>query len=413
MKTRRRRTSFFTALLSALLLHTAAPPLPAGYAHPEGMVTVYFPNWNIYSYEGCQVKDLPWDRLDRIYHAFWKITETKDGYSIISPDPWADTDASNPKAHFPQYERLSAQYPDTEILLSVGGWTYSGLFSEMALTKESRASFIQSCLDFLSANPCFDGIDLDWEYPGVHRSASASDEGSPVAGDDWTNYPLLLKELRTALDQQFGPGQKLLTVCAAGGVGTLRKQDYPTLHPYVDAINLMTYDLTSSSNRTAHHSPLYGPDSADTAVQYMLTLGIPADKLFIGTPLYNHGWKGIDLDRAHLIGSAANGKNHGGTMLWRTLQQFEAQSKPASIPGWHKGYDEDAAAAYLWNDDPHSPYYRNFLSYESARSLQKKLNYILEKGLGGIIVWQSGGDDHASDYPMITQMYRGLHSQKD
>lgn len=375
-------------------------------------VSVYFPNWNVYSQDYAQVKHLPWDRIDRIYHAFWKIEKNGNNYVICSSDPWADTDPGNDKGHFAQYAQYAARFPHTEILLSIGGWTYSGLFSEMALTKEHRSGFINSCIDTLQAYPFLDGIDLDWEYPGVARKGSGKDEGNPVKGDDYTNYTLLLKEMREAFDRAFGIGEKKITVCAAGGLGNLKKQDYSSLHPYVDAINLMTYDLVSPNNVTSHHSPLYGQDSADTAVKYLLSCSVPAEKIFIGTPLYNHGWK-LANPKKPAVGAAVSGKNHGGTMLWEALKKYENSAVPDGMPGWHTGYDEAAQAAYLWNDNPNSSHYGSFLSYESTRSLEAKLNYITDSQLGGIIVWQAGGDDASADWPMISRMHKRFSVQND
>ena len=73
------------------------------------------------------------------------------------------------------------------------------------------------------------------------------------------------------------------------------------------------------------------------------------------------------------------------------------------------GYDEKAAAAYLWNDDSASPDYGLFYTYDSARSLDAKLAYIRAYSLGGIIVWQIHGDSAGEDWPMITRMRNGLH----
>lgn len=395
-------------LLCSLLLYALPLAGSTGSAAAEGTVTVYFANWNIYQDDDSQVRYLPWDRLDRIHHAFWKIAPDGGGFALVPTDPWADLDPNNAKAHFPQYADCAARYPQVEILLSVGGWTCSGYFSQMALTKESRDSFIQSCLAVLTEYPFLDGLDLDWEYPGVARKGSGSDEGCPVLGDDFNNYTLLLKELRAALDGRFGAGKKKLTVCAGASEQILGKQDYASVHPYVDAVNLMTYDMTGSySAVTGHHSPLYGPVSADQAVRYLRNLGVPASKIAIGTPLYCHGWKNVDLSGS-IVGASASGKNKGGTMVWKDIAGFESAAVEGQ-PGWHAGYDEPAQAAYLWNDDPSSSYYRNFLTYESSRSLDAKLSYIRERGLGGIIVWQSGGDDGAAGWPMLTQMARALH----
>lgn len=370
-------------------------------------LTVYFPNWNVYSDSQNQVKYLPWDRLGSVNHAFWKIEPRDGGYPIVSTDPWADTDESNPKAHFPQYAECVKKYPGVKILLSIGGWTCCGYFSEMCLTRESRASFIESCLATLETYPFLSGLDIDWEYPGEARSGGSGDEGNPVKGDDKTNYTLLLKELRQALDSRFGKGEKQLTVCASGSTGTLSKQDYEALFPYVDRINLMTYDMAGSWNSsTGHHTALYGSGSADTAVKYLQNQGVPASKIAIGTPLYSHGWKMKSLNGGAVGAPAQNLSNDEKT--WRSLYTLEQKAVADGTPGWHAGYDENAQAAYLWNDDPASKDYLTFYTYESTRSLYAKLTYINVHSLGGLIVWQVHGDSPALGWPMITQMWRGL-----
>lgn len=380
--------------------------LPA-QAKADRLLTVYYPNWNVYSDSQNQVKYLPWDRLGCVNHAFWKVVPADGGFAIASTDPWADTDEYNPKAHFPQYAECAKKYPDVKILLSIGGWTACGYFSEMALTAESRASFIQSCLDTLDTYPFFSGLDIDWEYPGVARGGGDGDEGNPVKGDDKTNYTLLLKELRAALDDHFGKGGRLLTVCAGASLSTLKYQDYAALFPYVDRINLMTYDLAGSWNAsTGHHTALYGSGSADTAVKYLQKEGVPASKIAIGSPLYSHGWKMNKLSGS-VVGAPAQTFS-GEEKTWRVLQTLELAAVPEGTPGWHAGYDETAQAAYLWNDDPTSGDYLTFYTYESARSLDAKLTYINVHSLGGLIVWEVHGDSQDLGWPMITEMWEGL-----
>ena len=381
---------FSASVLAAALL--AAALLFPGQAEKRPLTAAYFPNWNVYSDAAQQVKNLPWDQLDCVYHAFWKIEPKNGEYPIVSTDPWADTDENNPKAHFPQYAAAARQHPGVSVILSIGGWTCSGQFSQMALTKESRDSFIQSCLDVLDRYPFLAGLDLDWEYPGEARA------DNPVLGDDKANYTALLRELRAALDQHFGKGKKQLTVCAAGAVSILKKQDYAALFPYVDRVNLMTYDMTGSYNaRTGHHTALYGSVSVDTAVKYLMNQGVPAAKIAIGSPFYGHGWR-MNQITDDPVGVGAQGKS--GTPLWRDLKKLEGAA------GWRAGYDESAQAAYLWNDDPASADYKIFYTYENERSLDAKIRYIRVHGLAGMIVWQTGGDDGA--YSMLTRVHQGL-----
>ena len=407
--TSRKRIALMMLLLP-LLAYALSPGASPGQAKEEPQMTVYFANWNVYSSDFGEVRHLPWQRLDAVNHAFWKIVPQGGQYALSPTDARADLDASNPKAHFPQYEKLHRQYPQVDVLLSIGGWTCSGFFSAMCLTRECRKSFIDSCLEFLDTYPFFSGLDLDWEYPGVPRQGSGSDEGNPVKGDDKRNFTLLLRELRAALDARFGKNAKKLTICAAASEQLLSHQDYEALHPYVDRINLMTYDMTGvSSPVTGHHSPLYGQPSADSAVRYLRAQGVPAGKIAIGSPLYSHGWKSIALSQGDPLGAAGEGVSKGGTRLWRDIQALESKAVPVGAPGWHAGYDENAQAAYLWNDDPASADYRFFLTYESSRSLDAKLQYIRDQGLGGLIVWQSGGDDLKNGAPMLRRMYEGLH----
>ena len=375
--------------------------------HPEQAVrpevTVYFPNWNVRSDSRNLVSNLPWDRLDCVNHAFWKIVPRGGGFVIVSTDSWADTAPDNPLAHFPLYAEYAGRYPDKKIMLSIGGWTCCGCFSEMALTKESRGSFIQSCLDTLDAYPFFSGLDIDWEYPGVARPGNSHDEGNPVMGDDRANYTLLLKELREALDRHDGLKRRTLTVCAGASVSTLARQDYASLHAYVDRINLMTYDLAGPwDHHTGHHTALFGDRSADTAVKYLMSQGVPADRIAIGSPLDGHGWK-LHARTGNPVGAAADSVI-SSDLTWRRLRLLEQVAVPDGVPGWHSGYDNEAEAAWLWNDDPVSPDDLTFCTYENFSSLNAKLKYIRDHHLGGLIVWEIHGDSMDAGWPMITRM---------
>src|SRR5205085_9180768 len=104
-----------------------------------------------------------------------------------SVDGVAD-DPSNPNQHvfgnFNQLLKLKAAHPGLRIEISIGGWTGSKYFSDVAATSASRKAFVQSCIDLFirgnlptggwpeqaggagAAAGLFDGINVDWEYPG-------------------------------------------------------------------------------------------------------------------------------------------------------------------------------------------------------------------------------------------------------
>ena len=55
---------------------------------------------------------------------------------------------------------------DLKVMIAIGGWNEGAKsYSDMANSKKNRGAFIASVIDFLKVHK-FDGLDLDWEYPG-------------------------------------------------------------------------------------------------------------------------------------------------------------------------------------------------------------------------------------------------------
>jgi len=80
------------------------------------------------------------------------------------------------------YERfndLKKKKPELKTLLAVGGWNFgSELFSQVVASAESRKVFIDQAIPYLR-NRSFDGLDVDWEYPG-QRGSPPEDKGRYV-----------------------------------------------------------------------------------------------------------------------------------------------------------------------------------------------------------------------------------------
>src|SRR2546421_8387817 len=211
MRTLRARTLILAlALAAALALVSGAA---ARSSQRSQVRAVFFANWDRYA-RGYFVNQIPAAKLNVIDYAF--AMPTADGTCALS-DPWSDyqaptwsgdssvdgvaDDPSDPNQHvfgnFNQLMKLKAAHPGLRVVMSLGGWTLSKYFSDVAATKASREAFVQSCIDLLikgdlptggwpeqsggarGAAGLFDGIDIDWEYPGLDPGNGAGH--SPAA----------------------------------------------------------------------------------------------------------------------------------------------------------------------------------------------------------------------------------------
>ncbi len=142
------------------------------------------------------------DKLTHINYAFANISEGK----IIEGNP-------KDKERLKKLNSLKEENHDLKILISVGGWTWSGGFSEAVATKTDREKFANSGISFLQKHK-IDGIDLDWEYPGMPGA------GNPHTPDDKQNFTSILKLFRKKLDSLGKIDQRnyLLTNCGHSGI---------------------------------------------------------------------------------------------------------------------------------------------------------------------------------------------------
>ena len=99
----------------------------------------------------------------------------------------------------------------------------------MARDQNKRKRFAASALSFIRRHN-FDGLDLDWEYPGK-RGGSA---------DDKKNFILLAKELKEA----FSEHKLLLSAAIGAGKATIDiSYDVPNMYKHLDFVNVMCYDF--------------------------------------------------------------------------------------------------------------------------------------------------------------------------
>lgn len=146
---------------------------------------------------GMKISDIPTGSLTHIYYSFGFIEP--DSYDII-PMKGEDEDISTNT--ITEFAGLKRKNPGLKVIMALGGWSFNNndtiwqpVFSDIVSSKEKRSKFIGKVEDFMMEYG-FDGIDIDWEYPG------ATDRGGKK--EDGENFTKLLKELRKAFDEYEG-----------------------------------------------------------------------------------------------------------------------------------------------------------------------------------------------------------------
>ncbi|WP_163537526.1 glycosyl hydrolase family 18 protein [Gracilibacillus sp. YIM 98692] len=357
----------------------------------------YYASWATYS--EYQVTDIDASKLTHINYAFANISE--DGKMKVG-DPWADTQQPFPgdtetqelKGNFHQLNKLKEQHPHLKTLISVGGWTWSDKFSDVALTEESRTTFADSVLDFMLQYG-FDGVDLDWEYP-----VSGGKAGNTNRPEDKQNYTLLLKKIRETLDAQSEKDGKdyLLTIAAGVSSHHAANMELDKLHQYVDYIQLMTYDIHGEWDQiTGLNAPLHkDPDSkfaqewsVQDAVETYINRGVPTEKMVIGIPFYGRVYNQVDEASSGLYQPFSDGKSVGYASIeenYLNKNEFRRQ------------WESDSKTPYLSNDS-------TFISYDDVESIGHKTSYIQSMELGGAMMWELSQDP---DRVLLTKIYEDL-----
>jgi chitinase len=291
---------------------------------------------------------------------------------------------------------LKRQNPRLQVLASVGGWGGSGGFSAMALTAASRSVFIDSVMAYIARHH-LDGLDIDWEYPGI---AGATRHFRP---DDGAHFALLLSALRARFDaQQRLTHHRLYLSIAAGS-----SDDYIAHTPLgqvahsLDTVNLMAYDYyePGDDRTTGNHAPLHVDPldsrraSAEASVLAFEKAGVPAAKLVLGVPFYGHSWGDVPPP------------NHGLFQPGRSVPGVAASYSAIVANMLGRGYTRywDAASDVPWL---YSPSQQRFVSYEDPESLRLKCRYVQTQHMAGIMFWDYEDDPSGT---LLRAVYDALY----
>ncbi|BBV32409.1 glycosyl hydrolase family 18 protein [Citrobacter cronae] len=280
--------------------------------------------------------------------------------------------------------------------MSIGGWTMSNGFHEMAKTEAARKTFAAGVVKLFKQFPMFSEVDIDWEYP------NAAGNNNPYGPEDGANYALVIKELKTQLDAA-GRSDVKISIASSAVVETL---GYSNVKALLDAglygINVMTYDFfgTPWAETLTHHtnlSPLSaGGWSIEAVVDYLIAEGFPSDRINIGYAGYTRNARNAEIESfSPLKGSYSAGEGmttgsfeSGCTEWYDTIYNYLDLENQKGRNGFNVYTDKVANADYLYN-----PQSKLFMSLDTPRSVKVKGEYAAKLGLGGLFTWTIDQDN--------------------
>ena len=240
-------------------------------------------------------QNIPYDKLTMINYSFFYPLESGE---IVGMDPAADlyllkgeTDSLSTKIVSTGSIIELAKEHGTNVILSIGGWETSSNFPQVSADPPKRENFAHWCVKHIQQFG-FDGIDIDWEFPGYIQHKGTD--------QDRENFTILLQTVRDSLQtlEDISGKSLLLTVSLPAAAVHLLDIEVEKITSIVDYLNIMTYDLHGSWGKISNHnSALYGPAQGDSArcldgafKLYHETHNVPSDKITLCAAFFGYSY---------------------------------------------------------------------------------------------------------------------------
>lgn len=302
------------------------------------------------------------------------------------------------------------------ILFSIGGAGGGGWNSALS-NSTTRATAVNNLINFMNQYQ-FDGIDLDPEESTITGAANSWDDFIDV-------FALELKtKMNTGTAFYDNSKKPILTAAIFNNFN-----DWARAEPYLDQINIMSYDQTGTwTKETWHNNAAQNVKNADGScstqdiaegngntcmatiesdVDDLIAQGVPKSKIGGGIDFNGWVWRGgtklNDSGSAPLtprdrwgtapaqasVGTAgANSDcNFRSTVETRyyNIKKCYLDKYPNSIK-----WDSYSNVSYFALDNPGTAD-DVYITYQDAKSVTNAVQFIKNKGIGGMILWEIGG----------------------
>ncbi|KAG8353315.1 hypothetical protein FVEN_g8694 [Fusarium venenatum] len=366
----------------------------------------YYEAWN-YKKKciGMSMEDIPVDSLTHIYYSFAYITP--DTYDIVPMDDAKDGKLSTDT--FTEFAGLKRKNPSLKAIIALGGWTfndnhtiYQPVFSDLVSSEVKRLRFVAKLETFMERYG-FDGVDIDWEYPG------AGDRGGHK--DDGENLTKLFKTMRSSFDFNLSGGHKEISFTAPTSYWYLQHFHLKSSAEAVDYINVMSYDLhgvwdakNPIGSKVLSHSNL---TEIELALDLLWRNEVDPAKVNMGLGFYGRSFQLAD-PACNTPGCLFKGGGAKGpcTASSGTLAYFEIMDiiKKNNLTPYH---DEKAAVKYTTCDND------QWISFDDFDTFQQKIEFANSLGLGGVLIWAIDLDTKDLDALSAVLYPKRLREYKD
>ena len=377
--------ALFRILIFSFLLPTSL------FAQNCKEIVGYYPNWQWYDRNKLvNPTTIDYSKYTVINYAFFK-PETNG--TISGTDSWADDNLLNGPMNWQTNVPDSTQslayrchVNNVKFMASVGGWTLSDNFPQIAASATKRAVFAHACLQLISSYH-FDGIDIDWEYPClVEHSGTIADK---------QNFTTFLQQIRDSLNAKTLITGKTYYLSAAlpAGPDNMNNLEWGNIASILSFLNIMTYDFFGAWDNSANHNcPLKSPTqgtstfNCDSAISKILNVyNVPANKVNMGVAFYGRSAKTLNAPALfgaidnHQVDNATFSADDGCPLYYNILPKLNL---------FTQYWDSSAKVPYLLGNVN----LKTFVSFDDTNSIALKAQYINNKNLRGAIIWEITGD---------------------